>query len=129
MRTTAMRMMILCCALYLSGLHWFALQTAAWTGMLTARASNIGLVEAARTTFDGEHPCALCRAVEKGRADEQEEQKNMPAPEAFAKIQFLIPACVQIPPRPALQLDYEQPMAAYGDARLVAPLVPPPRTA
>ncbi len=49
----------------LAGGHLAVLQAVAWTTMFAAQvgvAANV--VEAARATFDGEHPCRLCLAVD-----------------------------------------------------------------
>jgi hypothetical protein len=49
------------------GFHWLALQSVAWTTMLVANARHVPLTEAVAKTFDGEHPCSLCHAVEAGK--------------------------------------------------------------
>jgi hypothetical protein len=61
------------------GLHWAVLQTVAWTGMLISY-SQEGVREAIAKTFDGEHPCPLCKAVAKGRAEEQERDSKSVKP-------------------------------------------------
>jgi len=53
------------------GLHWAALQSVAWATMFVERVQRSTVTEALQTTFDGKHPCALCRAVKEGRAAEQ----------------------------------------------------------
>ncbi len=53
------------------GMHWALLQTVAWTGMVISYSQRGPLQEAISMTFDGKHPCALCKAIQKGRADEQ----------------------------------------------------------
>lgn len=70
------------CVLVLSlGLHWALLQTVAWTGMVISYSQNSSLKAAVTKTFDGKHPCALCKAIQKGRAEEQkrEQQQINPA--------------------------------------------------
>lgn len=60
------------------GLHWALLQTVAWTGMLVSFSRDGSFVEAVNKTFDGNHPCSLCKAIAKGRAAEkQQEQKQI----------------------------------------------------
>ncbi len=50
---------------------WAVLQTAAWAGMALSYSTRTGsLQEGLSQTFDGRHPCALCLAVERGRAQE-----------------------------------------------------------
>jgi hypothetical protein len=53
------------------GFHWALLQTVAWTGMVISYSQRASLHEAIAKTFDGKHPCALCNAIQKGRAEEQ----------------------------------------------------------
>lgn len=48
------------------GMHWALLQSLAWTGMLISWSQEVSLVEAVKNTFDGGHPCPLCKAVETG---------------------------------------------------------------
>lgn len=54
------------------GLHWAVLQTAAWAGMAVAYSAQVGLRRGLAMTFDGQHPCPLCKTIERGRAEEQE---------------------------------------------------------
>ncbi len=53
------------------GMHWTLLQTVAWTGMVINYSQCAPLREAISKTFDGRHPCPLCNAIQKGRAEEQ----------------------------------------------------------
>jgi hypothetical protein len=57
------------------GLHWALLQTVAWTGMVLAYSSGSSLTEAVVKTFDGKHPCPLCKIIKQGRAEEQKRQQ------------------------------------------------------
>jgi hypothetical protein len=69
-------------ALVLSlGLHWALLQTIAWTGMIVSYARDGSLVEAVNKTFDGEHPCCMCKTIKKARSEQdQKEQKHQLKP-------------------------------------------------
>ncbi len=58
------------------GLHWAALQMVAWTGMLIAYSQESGVREAVAKTFDGQHPCPLCHAIAKGRAEERQQDQK-----------------------------------------------------
>lgn len=53
----------LCAAL---GLHWAALQSVAWAGMLLSYSRGGSVATAIAKTFDGRHPCPLCKAIAKG---------------------------------------------------------------
>lgn len=56
------------------GFQWTLLQSVAWTVMLLDRSAEMGWVQALETTFDGQHPCALCKVVRKGRDTQQQQQ-------------------------------------------------------
>ena len=68
------------------GLHWAILQTIAWTGMMVHYALAAPLSQAVAKTFDGKHPCALCKFIKSGRAEE-ERQERKPVKPAF-KLDF-----------------------------------------
>lgn len=53
------------------GWHWALLQSVAWVGMLANNARQCSLTEAIEKTFDGQHPCALCKVVQEGKQDEK----------------------------------------------------------
>ncbi len=58
------------------GMHWALLKTVAWTSMVITYSQRGSLQEAISKTFDGKHPCALCNAIQKGRADEQKQDSQ-----------------------------------------------------
>jgi len=67
----------LCCAI---GLHWLALQSVAWTGMLIENSKHVSFCRAIASTFDGAHPCSLCHIVGKGKASEKKSDMQSPVP-------------------------------------------------
>ena len=95
--------------------------------MIVSRAQTATVSEAVRTTFDGEHPCALCQAVEEGKQREQE--SDMPKlTEVLAKVSFLRPANVELPaPTSAPNLFCER--VTLACPRMDAPPSPPPKLA
>ncbi|NBU69391.1 MAG: hypothetical protein EBS49_07260 [Verrucomicrobia bacterium] len=50
---------------------WAVLQTVAWTKMMVDYSRGASLTEAVTKTFDGEHPCGLCKKISKVRQGEQ----------------------------------------------------------
>jgi hypothetical protein len=54
-----------------TGAHWAALQSVAWASMLADNARVSSLPEAIEKTFDGKHPCALCKSIAHGRQNEK----------------------------------------------------------
>ena len=64
----------LAAALFLTtGSQWIVLQSIAWAGMMVAYSQRAPLAVAMRETFDGKHPCPLCRAI---AAAKKSEKKN-----------------------------------------------------
>lgn len=61
-----------------------ALQGVAWVTMLVDNSRNGSLVEAVGKTFDGQHPCSLCKAVASGQTEEREQKEALVDP--FAKL-------------------------------------------
>lgn len=55
----------------LTGGHLAVLQTIAWAGMLTTRTMATSWSEATASTFSGDAPCELCKAVAQMKAAEQ----------------------------------------------------------
>lgn len=68
--------------LHLCGGHWGVLQVVAWTKMIADYSAQHGLVEGAARTFDGEHPCCMCKAIAEGKKQESGDPKNEKAPAA-----------------------------------------------
>jgi hypothetical protein len=53
------------------GAHWTLLQTVAWTTMLADNLCTHSVTEAVTQTFDGNHPCDLCKAIAAGKQSEK----------------------------------------------------------
>jgi hypothetical protein len=53
------------------GAHWALLQTVAWTTMLADNLCTHSVKEAVTETFDGNHPCPLCKAIAAGKQSEK----------------------------------------------------------
>lgn len=58
------------------GGHWMLLQSFAWVRMTVNFSQTAPLEEALRKTFNGEHPCALCKAVQNGKQSEKETDRR-----------------------------------------------------
>src|SRR5271156_2363153 len=59
------------------GGHWAVLQSVAWTTMVFANAKHANLSQALQQTFDGKHPCPLCKTIEKGRQSEKKQDTQV----------------------------------------------------
>ena len=53
------------------GAHWVLLQSVAWMGMVAAYSEHTSFKEAVVQTFDGEHPCSLCKAIAAAKKSEK----------------------------------------------------------
>ena len=56
------------------GLHWTVFQSLAWLGMVVNYSHNGTLKEALVKTFDGKHPCALCKEIAKGKQSDKKSE-------------------------------------------------------
>jgi len=55
-----------------TGGHWAVLQSVAWTTMLARNLRTDSLEVAVTKTFDGQHPCNLCKVVSAGKKSEKQ---------------------------------------------------------
>ncbi len=105
-----------------TGGHWALLQSVAWVSMAIHFTHTDGLSVALQKTFDGKHPCKMCKLVEQGRkgSPEQEMQK------LEIKMDFF---CVERSSFRIPSLDF--PLVSSGSLimlpRTEAPPLPPPR--
>ena len=54
-----------------TGTHWLALQSVAWTAMLAENLQTSSFQRALQCTFDGKHPCCLCKEIARDRQTEK----------------------------------------------------------
>ena len=54
----------------LVGGHWALVQTVAWGTMIMDFSKQGSVSEAVTKTFDGEHPCALCKKISQAKTDQ-----------------------------------------------------------
>jgi hypothetical protein len=66
------------------GGHWIFLQSVAWVGMAVNFSQSAPISEALVKTFDGKHPCQLCKFVEQGKKTE----KRQDFTKVSAKVDF-----------------------------------------
>src|SRR5215469_12912704 len=60
-----------------TGTHWVLLQSVAWTTMLADNLRTGSLVEAVEKTFDGQHPCSLCKRISAGKKSEKKAEFSL----------------------------------------------------
>lgn len=59
------------------GAHWSLLQVVAWVNMTVSYAQDASIGEALEKTFDGKHACKLCKLVDEGKQQEQQQSKTV----------------------------------------------------
>lgn len=127
MKSFLHKIIILSCALYLSGAHWILLQGTAWTGMLVSRAISTSVSEALSSTFDGQHPCAMCSAIAEGKCNEDDADADFAPSKKSGEIKFLTLDSHGLPVRSIDEhLSIWPDFAPHGVFRVDAPLTPPP---
>lgn len=106
-----------------TGGHWALLQTVAWVGMAVSYSQESTLREALVKTFDGQHPCQLCKVVRHGEKAAQ----NKDAPKPMTKLDlFAGSAHSTLLPLPRFLFETNRsPLIA---ARRDSPPTPPPKS-
>jgi hypothetical protein len=118
-RNSLLCFLILAC----SGSQWYLLQTVAWTTMFAGNLHTQSLAAAVSQTFDGRHPCPLCKAIEAGKKSEKSSDTKAPV----TKIEFLPSlAFVELAPPAAPNVCFQ----SENSSALAAaePPSPPPRS-
>jgi hypothetical protein len=105
-----------------TGAHWTLLQTVAWTTMLADNLHSTSLHEALVKTFDGKHPCCLCKTIAAGKRSEQKKEFTAQMQKLEftpAKVNFVLfaPSQYQLVP----QTD------TFAESLAQKPLLQPPR--
>lgn len=106
----------------MTGAHWAALQTVAWTTMLASNLRTHSVAEAVADTFDGDHPCPLCRAIAAAKKSEGKSAAVSPV----LKQEFP-PAANKITLHPPSRFEILTPANSFAGSVFLRPPVPPPR--
>jgi hypothetical protein len=104
------------------GLHWALFQSLAWTSMLADHLRHDPLARAVALTFDGHHPCSLCKAIAAGKKSEKKtdsgpSSKSLEFPPAPEHLTLIGPPGVALEP----------PGDLFAESLATAPPTPPPR--
>jgi hypothetical protein len=104
------------------GAQWPLLQSFAWLNMFVSFSSEGGIKEALDKTFDGKHPCKICKLVREGK---ESEKKSSPPDSLKKKLDPMLAQTLEIRIQPI-----PFPRHAHGDvqsaSRAHAPLGQPP---
>jgi hypothetical protein len=112
--------MALCCSI---GAQWLGLQSVAWATMLVKYSQHCSLKDAIVQTFDGDHPCEMCKHISKSRDTERKQEAQLPLTKAdliCVTRQFtLMPRCIH----------FQYPAFTFSSDTLThRPLLQPPRS-
>ena len=117
------KILVIAALVVMTGAHWFALQTVAWTTMLAANlTSQQSLTEAVSETFDGKHLCPLCKAI----AAAKNSEKKSSAVASTWKLEFL-PVAEKIILFPPAQFELQPQANAFAKNFSPKPPLQPPR--
>lgn len=122
----------LCAALAIfsiAGGHWTALQTVAWAEMLHDYTRQSGsLAVAVAQTFDGQHPCDLCRAIAAAKAETRHQTPAAPGEKEELKVKALLAESAFRPACPApIGICLPRTGVFFSPGRTDPPPTPPPR--
>ena len=116
---------LLVIALSLSiGLQWAVVQGAAWVEMFVAYSKQANIIEALGMTFDGRHPCKLCKAARDGES----KQTNRSADKPSAKLVLAAPQSDAFE-CPETATAFVPALRGVALARSLPPPLPPPEAA
>jgi hypothetical protein len=108
-----------------SGAHWVLLQSVAWAGMVVTYAQDRPLAEAVSDTFDGQHPCDMCKAIVTGQKEEKQ-SKSLGLTATTQKVLLYFVTSERALPPDGRHLEILD-SADHGVGRRDAPPSPPPR--
>ena len=91
--------------------------------MLVEYSKRVSLTEAVVQTFDGQHPCGLCHAVQKGKSSEK---KTVLSGLGKIDLYCTAPAGARVSRFESVRFSS---FAAFASHRFDSPPTPPPRSA
>jgi hypothetical protein len=116
------QLLMIVATLSATGTHWLALQSVAWTAMLAGNLHTNSFKEAVHCTFDGKHPCCLCKEIARDKQSEKKSDAQLDLKKLdFSHSQFEFVFC---PPARFYEI------RAANDAAISltqAPALPPPK--
>jgi hypothetical protein len=102
--------------------HWVLLQSVAWMGMVVVYSEHASFKEAVVQTFDGKHPCCLCKAIAAAKKSEKKTEFTLQTQKLefpLAKEKFVF--------TPPFQFRLLPTANRFADSLPQEPPTPPPR--
>ena len=120
--------MVMALALFLvAGGHWAMLQGVAWVTMVNDFARGASLTQAVEKTFDGKHPCSLCKKIAKAKSSETSEERTPSTLKADKKAGDFVSVTGPELPLPSVRpMVFGPPPFVSMPERFFAPPVPVP---
>jgi len=101
--------------------HWALLQTVAWTTMLASNLKYDSFHQAMTMTFDGNHPCPICKAIAAAKKSERKNQSTT----QNQRLDFLfVHGNIVLIAPPQVEIASQN---SLSESFLSKPPVPPPR--
>jgi len=116
------QILMLIALLAINGAHWVTLQTVAWTAMFTQNLRTGSLEDALTKTFDGRHPCCLCKQIAASKKSESKTEFSF----SLKKLEFASEKIV-ITLTPPSQFSFLPRIDSHTSGLVSKPAVPPPR--
>ncbi|WP_367873157.1 hypothetical protein [Luteolibacter sp. Populi] len=118
--------------LHLCGGQWGTLQVVAWSKMLVDYSAQDGIVQGASKTFDGAHPCCMCKAIAEGKKQESKGPEKVPVGAQNLVLKDCLPGKAVVLPLPVacdVVLVSFPDLDSRGARVGYCPPLPPPRNA
>ena len=107
------------------------LQVVAWSRMLVDYTTQTSLAEGVTMTFDGQHPCCMCKAIAESRKQRQNKDDELPDLISIRLVlkEFVSPGNSEVPVPQAVDFSADEfvPLPAGSSLQGESPPVPPPR--
>lgn len=116
----------ICAALACQDVHWGLLQSIAWARMLLEYSDSYGLTRGVKYTFDGEHPCPLCKRIQQAQADAGADDRVMRLPPP-TDLRCTLPAFARVPGAAGTRSPLSRASRRWEGRLAEQPPVPPPR--
>lgn len=125
-RFALLRVVLLCAVLVANNLHLPLLQVTAWARMLFSYSQENSVATAIEMTFDGEHPCPMCKKIQKAEGSSGGDRLSAPADGKSREGAYpLVVATAARPPAFSL-CPFESAHLRCPEARAAVPPTPPP---
>jgi hypothetical protein len=105
------------------GGHLAMLQAVAWSNMLADFTAKGSFSEAVNKTFDGQHPCAMCKAVKKSKSEE--DKKPLLKSEMKMEVALPVPVKVPFPQGTEIVFSVTGYSETFSEVCLAVPMQPP----